>query len=526
MVIKLGQFVNYLRNNWLYYLFLINITLISSRYFLGAPSPAAGISIALLFGIFVLLAKHKANSRRQQYFFSAISFLAIFIGLLYFPVAFNNLTLFLFNIPLVYAYLLSDWVSPTIVSLFLIGILGNYTDPTLTKAIVSVSASLISTGFGYTIIFNLLRKLTTERDRFHQMSLTDPLTGLANLDHTLRTGEKMLESGAPFTVLLVDLDLFKQINDTYGHLAGNRILIQFANLLKQEMKEHEAIVGRLGGDEFIIIVGDFGPHQVTALRRRLIEAASKELFAADPDLAPIKLSFTLGEAYSEHKANPTIQDLLHTADMTMYYRKYQNRGCIIDFDRPCSLLPPKGVQILRVMAEKDIYTFVHSQYVAEYAEAIGKEHRLDQGLIEELCVAGWLHDIGKILIPAEILRKPTHLEPAEYQVVMEHVVDGPKIVEGLNLGARIQEAVKYHHERWDGSGPFGLAGTEIPLAGRILQVADAFSAMTIKRLYRPRLSTTEALQELRKGSGIQFDPQLVESLACILKRRLPQEDAS
>lgn len=176
--------------------------------------------------------------------------------------------------------------------------------------------------------------------------------------------------------------------------------------------------------------------------------------------------------------------------------------------------------LLKILEMKDEYTFIHCKNTAQYSMGFIKVLKLSNEQINDLYIGGCLHDIGKLFLPNDILQKPTNLTTNEYNLVKEHVLYGLNIVEIFNLPTIAINSIKYHHERWDGLGyPFQLTGYETPIEGRILQIADAFSAMTIKRIYRDPLSLDNSLSELEKNSGTQFDPQLVDIFIDIIKRR-------
>lgn len=165
--------------------------------------------------------------------------------------------------------------------------------------------------------------------------------------------------------------------------------------------------------------------------------------------------------------------------------------------------------LLRLLKRKDPTTYAHAKRVAQLtARFLARTH---PHLTEEGRLAGLLHDLGKLALPQRLLTKPTHLSPEERQVLEAHPRLGAYLLEGLNLSKTVLDGVLYHHEHWDGRGyPFGLSGEEIPLIGRILAITDAYEAMTSHRPYHKPLPHKEALEELRKGAGTQFDPELVE----------------
>ncbi|PKM78723.1 MAG: hypothetical protein CVU90_00115 [Firmicutes bacterium HGW-Firmicutes-15] len=176
--------------------------------------------------------------------------------------------------------------------------------------------------------------------------------------------------------------------------------------------------------------------------------------------------------------------------------------------------------LLKILEMKDEYTCLHCKNTAQYSMAFAKELKLSNDQINDLHIGGCLHDIGKLFLPTDILQKPTALTTNECKHVKNHVLYGLNIVEIYKLPPIAINCIKYHHERWDGLGyPFQLTGNDTPLEGRILQITDAFSAMTVKRIYREPLSLNNSLSELEQNSGTQFDPELVNIFVNIIKRR-------
>jgi len=168
---------------------------------------------------------------------------------------------------------------------------------------------------------------------------------------------------------------------------------------------------------------------------------------------------------------------------------------------------------------KDPYTHGHSQKVTEYAVAIGREMGLAPQELEDLRLAGLLHDIGKIAVPAEVLARPRKLTPEEYGLVKTHVEAGSRILDGVDLPPEVKQAIAQHHERYDGAGyPAGLSGQQMSLGGRILAVADAVEAMGADRPYRKALGLSTLLRELSSGSGSQFDPEVAAAAIRVLRR--------
>lgn len=381
------------------------------------------------------------------------------------------------------------------------------------------AALLLFCSFG---IAGVLRNLAVERNRFYRASITDPLTGLHTFTHTITLGQTLLAQGNDCLLVLVDLDNFKNVNATYGHFVGNRVLQQFAMRLR-ELWGPGAVIGRLGGDEFIAILPNSGKERTQVSEQ--LEALKSQRYTADPDLAPIHVEFSYGLAPAERERQNNVEELADLADKEMYSYKLSRRTKQTTYQFN-SEMPEEYRDILTVLSQKDMYTFLHSLYVAQYGAGLARMIGLDEVMIENIRLAGWLHDIGKIAVPNEILRKPGKLNQLEYQAIQNHVKYGLNLLHAFNMPPAVYNAIGQHHERYDGSGyPNQLRGEDISLSGRILAIVDAYSAMTIKRVYRRyQFSTDDALAELMRGSGTQFDAALVSQFAEFLRRERGRVD--
>lgn len=377
----------------------------------------------------------------------------------------------------------------------------------------AVQANIIGlfiTSVSSSLIFNLIKKLYSERDRYKQLSNSDPLTRLYNFNYILEEGNKLLKKGKSLSVLLIDLNRFKEINDTYGHMKGNRVLKQIASLIQVNSASLNSIVGRLGGDEFVIILKDAERGEVVKLRKRLNRAMKKHLFYVDPEIDPVRLSFSIGTAYSSDRGTNSMEKIISVADLNMYYHKYEHKKTAAYTNINPPSLSSSANHLLEVLAEKDMYTFVHSEYVAYYAGLLAERLNLDARKVSDIFTAGWFHDIGKLLISNDILRKSSRVNDSEYEIIKHHVTDGIKLLEKCRFNSTILNGIKYHHEKWDGSGyPYGLKGEEIPIEGRILKLCDTYSAMIVKRVYRKTFTNLMAAEEIKRGIGRDFDPNLV-----------------
>jgi diguanylate cyclase (GGDEF)-like protein len=324
-------------------------------------------------------------------------------------------------------------------------------------------------------------------------------------------------------VILVDLDNFKRINDTHGHLCGDQVLKTVAGVLKECCREGD-FAGRYGGDEFILLCPGLdaeGARQLgEALRRRF-----SETFLQRPGGGTLPITASFGVAIAPQMAGSQ-HELLALADMNLYESKARGAGTIVGLEEPeesepiCAGSFSTLDALVTAVDNRDRYTRKHSEDVCEYSLMIARELGWSEETLRTLRIAGLLHDLGKIAIPDSILRKPGALTDDEYEVMKQHPVLGWLIVSAIPSLSETLPAIRHHHERWDGRGyPDGLAGEDIPEVGRLMAVADAYSAMTTDRPYRKGMPVEEAVRRLREGMGTQFDPAMVQAFLRALQDR-------
>jgi diguanylate cyclase (GGDEF)-like protein len=321
----------------------------------------------------------------------------------------------------------------------------------------------------------------------------------------------------PFALCLLDVDNFKSLNDAFGHPVGDEVLVRLSALL-DELEPAQAF--RFGGDEFAVLVrlDDVGAYQ-------LFEQVQAALIGSEicPG-RPVTISTGIA-AYPQHAVE--VEELQRLADAALYWSKGhgKNRSCLytpsvvrvyshdelqLAAERTALLQAAKN--LVRFVDAKDRSTGNHSQIVSTLAGLIAVELGLEDGVVEQLRLAGLLHDLGKIGVPDSILKAPRALTDDEFQIIKKHPEIGYSMLKGLDLEP-VNEWVLHHHEHWDGSGyPDGLSGESIPLGARIVLVADAFEAMTADRPYRRASSQDAALEELRAKAGRQFYPEAVVAL--------------
>ena len=356
----------------------------------------------------------------------------------------------------------------------------------------------------------------------------DPVTGLLNhrglherLDQEVR---RVQRSGGQVSIVMMDLDRFKMFNDTYGHPVGDDVLREVARHLSSALRISD-IVARYGGDEFAAILPDTGAQGAVELAHRVRAFVYDHPFES-PDGLPIPLHVSCGVATYPTDARSS-SELVSCADANMYLSKQQGGDAVTsawsdrtDVRREFAEAGIFGVLdgLVTAVDKKDRYTRQHSEDVTGRALMLARHLDLSDESQRILRIAGLLHDVGKIGVPDSILQKPGRLDVGEFDVVRHHVQLSELIIKEVpNLG-EVVEAVGSHHERFDGTGyPRGLRGEQIPHLGRILAVADAYSAMTTDRPYRKAMSHEEAKAELLRWSGTQLDPALVQSFLLALE---------
>ena len=380
--------------------------------------------------------------------------------------------------------------------------------------------------------------------RLQQAAVTDGLTRLYNHDHLNHVLEsewkRARRYGSQMSLIMLDIDYFKAVNDTYGHPAGNEVLEAIADILRTTTRDVDS-VGRFGGDEFAVIAPEASLDDGAALAER-IRLNVCDLLDVEA-LRDHIVTTSLGVAGSDDPRVRNAAELVDMADRALYVSKRRGRNQVAtardvedEPDHAAALIQTEEVDALRTrvavlsvqtkkvyvqsiaalvqaLEEKDPHTACHSVNVSYYAEQIATQMGCLQSLVLSVRNSGLLHDIGKVGIPDGILLKPTHLTDLE-QVVMSQVpLISTRIIDHLNILESELQIIRHQWERFDGTGgPAGLKGEEIPLGSRILLAADAFDSMTTDRVYRERVPINDALAELKRCAATQFDPRVVHTL--------------
>ncbi len=350
---------------------------------------------------------------------------------------------------------------------------------------------------GYAIYSDITTRKHYEK-QLQYISYHDPLTGSYNrtyfekeLEHIHQ--EKML----PVSIIVADVDNLKFINDTMGHHAGDEMLITCAQLLKHSVRKCDT-VARIGGDEFAILLPHTDRETTIKVKERIYRQFNKHI-KENPDTA---LNISLGFSTNTTTEKPLIETYKE-ADNEMYRNKLarnpKNRENILNL-------------LMNTFNEKELMSSGHTERINKLTVEIGKKIGLTSEHLNNLTLLSHIHNLGNTGISNRVLRKTGELNPEEWEEIKMHPIIGYRIIQASRDFQEISTLVLYHHERWDGTGyPYGLKGEEIPIECRILAIVDAFEALTSNRPYRKALSSKEALGEIKRCAGTQFDPHLVEA---------------
>ena len=382
--------------------------------------------------------------------------------------------------------------------------------------VLTVVAALVVSLLLFFVFRAAQTRLTRQTVQLIEAASRDALTGLLNHGSVVEElGDAIDVARARegmVTVALLDVDNFHLLNETYGHAAGDLALKKLASLIAEHAVAPH-VVGRFGPDEFLVVAPQESASNLEALIEQLRLAVGELAlqFGASERL-PLTVSVGIA-AFPEHAA--AVTDLISTATLTLAEAKSSGGDTVRVADRTVDeRADARGFDVLRGLVitvdGKDHYTKRHSEDVARYATFIARRLGMDEEFQSTIRLAGLLHDVGKIGIPDQILRKPGRLTEDESIIVRQHVALGDAIVRDLPNIEAIRTGILNHHERWDGGGYLhGLGEEEIPLIARILSVADTFSAMTTTRPYRKAMALTEALKRLGDAAGTQLDEELV-----------------
>lgn len=344
-------------------------------------------------------------------------------------------------------------------------------------------------------VVSISRDITETKKKQDEIKYINQHDYLTNLYNRRAFHEKLDEESDkksyPMTIMMLDLNGLKIINDAFGHLKGDETLVKVSEVLNRHLSKH--FVARIGGDEFAAIITNESKEDCEALAETIITDVSKL------KIENVQLSISIGLETITEKVND-FNDVIKSAENNMYRHKVTES---------MSVRNNAIKAIHKTLTEKHKDERMHSEKVSQLCYVFGLALGLNVDSLKELKLAGMYHDIGKIAIPDAILNKPSKLTYEEFEVMKSHTELGYNILRAADGYSKLAEYALSHHERWDGKGyPRGLKGEEIPLFARMINLADSYDAMTSVRAYKAKMSKDDTVKEIIKHAGHQFDPQL------------------
>jgi len=339
------------------------------------------------------------------------------------------------------------------------------------------------------------KDLVVQNKKNSYLGFHDQLTGLYNRRFYEEELKRLdIKSNLPMTIAMGDVNGLKLVNDSFGHAMGDELLRKVTEAIENSCRAND-IIARLGGDEFVIILPKTTGFEAKMVIKRIWERAAKEKVSA------LTISISFGYATKTNEKE-NVQEIFKKAEDHMYkhkvYESSSTRSTTVDL-------------IINTLYEKNNREMLHSNRVSKLCEDIATKMNFDKDDVNKIRTAGLMHDIGKIGITEKILNKPQKLNNDEWTEMKRHPEIGYRILSSVHEFSEIADYVLEHQERWDGKGyPRGLKGEKISIQSRIIGIADAFDAMTTHRAYGIVLSEKDAIDEIKKCSGTQFDPMIAK----------------
>lgn len=367
----------------------------------------------------------------------------------------------------------------------------------------------------------------------------DGLTGVFNhryFHETLKEKITLSEKEKkPVSLIFVDIDYFKHYNDLYGHQKGDEVLRTIGKILRENLREND-VPARYGGEEFAVILPNTTEEEALALADKIRKIIESTKFYGEENQPKGVLTSSMGISVYPDKAKDDIE-LIKSADDALYRAKFFNKNRVETYtsilDELKSDIEEKDVELVTsiktligVINAKDRYTYGHSERVVFYSRLLADKLELSNEDENLLVYGAYMHDIGKINISRDILVKKMPLTNEEWEILKCHPVEGTEIIKPVKSLENIIPIILHHHEKYDGTGyPGQLKGENIPYLARVLTVVDSFDAMTSNRPYNVRKTYDEAIVELRKYSGTQFDPEIASKFIEVIQENKDKLDS-
>ena len=380
--------------------------------------------------------------------------------------------------------------------------------------------------------------LKQSTEKLIERANSDSLTGLYNhryYQERVRSEIKRAERyDRPMSVIMLDIDHFKSLNDTHGHPVGDTVLQEMAKVLYTEARGEIDIITRYGGEEFALILPETELEGARAVAERIRLGVQRHVFEGkDGETMPVTISLGVAQ-FPIHSAEP--EGLIMAADLAMYQSKSMGRNMVTAFSRDIQsdkdndpyklylLLHATDMGTIEAMAAavdtKSQRSPGFSRELVAHAVALAEQLGMSEEEQNDVRIATLLHDIGKLGISQEILNKEDELNAEEFAIVRSHPVLGYAIIQKSPHLKSMVPGILSHHEWWDGNGyPEGLAGEKIPTIARIIAVVDSYYAMITERPHRHAMTAEEAIAEIKRFSGTQFDPTVVDAFVGMLERK-------
>lgn len=408
-----------------------------------------------------------------------------------------------------------------------------------------ISASFQS-DFALTIMFGIIsyilgRYVGLETAHINELMRLANCDGLTNLYNHRYFHEAMdsqwtaaHKAGGSIALLMMDIDYFKMYNDIRGHQEGDRVLVRVASLIRDNVRAGD-VCCRYGGEEFAVILPGATAEDACGVAERIRLAVMREPVEGEEYLPTRCLTISLGVAAND-RDDASYNEMLSRADSALYRAKYLRKNRVetyqnvfdrfanLDEEAKDALLTVRG--LVGIINVRDDYTYSHTERVVFCCDLAAKYMGLSEEDSRVLLIGAYMHDIGKINIPREVLISSERLTEDEWQMIRQHPLAGKTILSQIAGMDLIGEIVAQHHERYDGKGyPSGLSGDQIHPLASILALADAFDAMTNNRPYQKRRSYSEALREIRRCSGLQFNPMYVGPFISAIESELAKAES-